>query len=1576
MEEEVKAEKSDGRKFRFLFVLEVALILALCVLVGFVIAGKAPWQQGETKILGVEATDVVDGVVKPGSHFLVKAENGSVETVRKAIYLEPAIDYEIVEKSAGSEYEIVPSSNLEDNIVLNIDAVSNEVIAYKWAFQTKKELSVTKVYPANGATYVAKNSVIEFTFSYPDVEDVESHFSINPKVDGKLTRNGRVWRFTPSSPLAENASYEITISAGLKYGEEIMKTDFRSSFSTYARANTSYNNNNLGLTLDNTYVFTESEAPVIPFTDVNAFNDSTKLTVYKFNNPDDYIKFVQEGKGEGEKVGDYTFRKVSENANEYYATRLAMLNNTLPTGYYVLRFMNASEQNTYTTNIQINNINAYALETERDVLVWTAKDGQLASDVDVKYKDKDYKTDGDGLLIIKDVSDFSEKINYLKIGGSNQPLVIAIENFENDLYPSGFIYTDRLLYKPTDTVRVWGYVPIKFFRDYPNRENFSVTFGTIKKNVTIDEDGYFSTKIDLENYKDSDINMTLEYNDSILARRSVAVEDYSLENYTYTIVSDKNYINSGENIKFKVKVEHVTGFPAVSKDIVVTYKNHDYYYTTNGAGEASVSIPTIREVTTVNNESNSHTEYLEIKSGGAEYNKYATGYRVTAFRNNMVFNSSKDDDKKELTFKAKVLDLSKNKKINSDSDLESSNYSGPATLRLYEKRVSRSIERYYYNEYRKENVPVYKISSVDTVIKEIPVEFKDGVLTYTYDTEYKDSEQNVYYAYFAKVFASDSTGRPAISYNLTYHQGNFLGEEATTPDDKYNAIYGTYMIDQPALNHQYYYYRFGLKDQSHDYNLGLKYGYASYRYSIGDVLKLGLYDGGGTNVQNNGKVLAVAIKENVVYTNVFSDDTLDVKFDQNLYPGVDIAGAYFMNGRFYRIAPYYYDYNHEDSELTVKITADKDSYQPGDMVKAKVVVERADGTRVDKARVNLSVVNEAIFNARNDNTSILTSIYENKKYKLYSMSTFFDYELLASDGGLGGADGGRADFGDTLYFGEKVLNNGEAEFEFKLNDSITSFRLTAVAVENGDVINAGAGKANVSSYLPLSLSTVMPKKVKNTDDVVLNATTIVASGDEISYEFRIDEIDKTKTMTSTAGKNVFSNFGKLEVGKYTVHIKGRDSAGNEDHMVHELEVVETAQEVAVKKTVEIENDSSITPVKNPIIVEIYDKNTKQYLTYLDHLKNNYTVRLDTQIAYYKSLEFSDKYYNEKSSTVKPDFKKYLTNSGLLKPLENAEGDYVLTALANFYAPEYFKLKASNFGLSINDNTSTLVKKLLVLASFKEPVLLELKAVQNAGGLDDEDNIILGLAFAMIGDYDSAKVIYEYAARDVGLNDLIAILATMINKNDATNQINNVMTEDSSADYLDFAIISFFINNETDLSKKNEVTIKTGAGEEKIEVTPLVVAKKVFYMDEISDLKFSTSSKELLTTYYYQGKLSELGEDFTTDIVASLEGNRTRNSNVTLVLDISKLDGKTRNGELNIALPSGLKLSGTFSGLDGLYMTRNNNEYFKLSLSERYTSNMIRIPLYVTAPGDYEIEPVVFINNGEYHISNSLTIDLK
>ena len=1565
------AKTNTHYKRNRVFAMTTALLVAgVFVFIGLFASGRIFGQASAIKILDVTPTDIDGGIIKNNTKFVVTAENGSIEKVRNAVYLEPAIDYQINEQVPGQQYEIVPSSALPDNMVLNIDSVSNEVIDYKWAFQTKKDLSVSKIYPANGANYVSENSVIEISFSYPDVDGLEDHFKITPSIGGTLEKLDRTWRFTPANSFASNTTYEITITKGLAYGEETMTEDFHSSFSTFAHVVASSGTKNEGITLDGVSTFTESEKPIVVFDsqDRDYFQNADHITIEKYATADDYISHLKGNQATGEEIGDYTFEKIIKQSSGGFTSSYTVLNQTLPTGYYTFHFKSSGNQNLYAADIEINNLAAYAFESQRDMVVWVAEDGELKSGINVKFKNKDYTTGSDGLLKVENISDYSGDLDYLKIGNTDQPLVLALTNYRNTLFPRGFIYTDRPLYKSTDTIKVWGYVPLKFFKDAPNRNGFSLAYDTIKQPVEVDENGFFNAEIVLENYKDCSESLELVYNDQEIAWRYIEVEDYSLENYIYEYVADKNYIKSGENINFKVKVSHVTGFPAANKDIVVTYDGHDYYGTTNGQGEASFSLPTSYQVAGLNSRSSYDTKDIEIKSGGADYNKYSNYTTIYIFKNSLDISYSSDKTAGTVTFEANNLDLSRQTKTYYGlQDLVSESFSGPATITFYEDKTTRWISYYQYNEYTKENEPVYRSDTTSNAIGSVAVDIVNGSVTYSYPDNMKDPEEDVRYTYYAVLSTTDADGRPAYSFNDYYYQNDYLGEEQNY-GYHWNAIEALDYNPFALYNNYYSLYRFGLKDRDYVGNDYIK------KYSVGDHLTLGLYDYAGENVKNSGTILAISYQESVINTNVFTSETLDLEFDRSMYPGANIVGAYFIDGKFHRVAPAYRDYDTEDSRLTIMIETDKESYSPGETVKAKVVATRPDGSRVN-GKINLSVVNEAIFNAYTDDTRLLESIYSNKTFPSYAVSTFRDYELEGG-GGLGSAGGGRADFGDTIFFGEKTLSNGEAEFEFKLNDSITSFRLTALVVENADIINAGVGTANISSYLPLSITTTMPKKVKNTDDLVLNARSIISSGNSIEYTFTVEELGQSQTATAAPGQMVNVNFGKLSVGSYTVTISARDSAGNEDKMVYPIEIIETAQEVAIKKTVNLSETAEITPSKNPVTVEVYNSDTLQYLDYLNFLENNRTVRLDTIVAYYKSLEYKNKYYNEESVVHAPSFDEYLAADGLLKPLINASGDYVLTALANYYAPDYFELKASNFGLDIADDSSTAIAKLMVLASLKEPVLLDLKAAVSIDDLSNEDLLNLALAFMMIGDYDSAKDIYGKLNLDEVRQDLLAVLSTSLDKANAAKLINGIISSSPASDYLDFAIIGFFESNEVDLSTKSKVEITVNNETERIDIAPLDIEKRVYYSNDLADLKFKSDDNNLLATYYYQGKISELDTDYVSDIAIGLNGSHAVGGTANLVIDISNLTGEARNGELNIALPSNLKFSATFSNVNGLYLVRNNNEYVKLSLSENYTDRYINIPLYVATPGNYEIEPVVFVHNGEYHLSNNLVVDFR
>ena len=125
--------------------------------------------------------------------FVVKTENGSLEELQKHLYLDPPLNYTI-EENKENEYSVIVN-DIPSNTLLNLNYVNNEVVDYKWAFQSTKDMVVTSIYPDNKATNVSNYTSIEINLSYADVTNLNPYFHITPEIEGTLSHIGKTWIF-------------------------------------------------------------------------------------------------------------------------------------------------------------------------------------------------------------------------------------------------------------------------------------------------------------------------------------------------------------------------------------------------------------------------------------------------------------------------------------------------------------------------------------------------------------------------------------------------------------------------------------------------------------------------------------------------------------------------------------------------------------------------------------------------------------------------------------------------------------------------------------------------------------------------------------------------------------------------------------------------------------------------------------------------------------------------------------------------------------------------------------------------------------------------------------------------------------------------------------------------------------------------------------------------------------------------------------------------------------------------------------------------------------------------------------
>ncbi len=1494
--------------------------------------------------------------------FVIETTAADEDIVRKHLFIEPSVNYDIKKINKG-KYEVT-LNNVESDSLVNISYVKNEVKNYSWAFQTTKDLKVTSIYPAAGSSAVSTSSTIEIVLSYPEVKDLPNHFEISPKVEGEFENFGNLWIFKPNQELKDKTTYTVTIKEGLKYGDYTLEEPFVSTFSTYNKVyipqegEEGPSRNYSATSIDGILTFKPSERPVVQYYTYMIEDYSIgKVKISKFNSADDFIKFLSK---------DKSYKLGSSNEVKFITEKNNVaLEEPLAEGYYIEEVYLEGGELFSKVPIQVNEISAYMLNTNDDMVIWAGSGTQLLENINVNYNGKNYKTDKNGLATIKNYLDDTKKMKYVKVGDKT-PLVIGASKDVVVSYPEAYIYTDRPLYKNTDTINIWGYIPLNLYKekvsDFDIR-NFTLKFVEEQIPLKINEDGTFNAKFELDNYMDDSSYVVLEYKNNFVASKGTIVANYTKQNYEYDVKYEKNFGKPGETLGIDIEVTHVSGIKVQNKQIIINYKGKNIKASTDSNGIAHYNVKL---------EYNSTEDYLydnyyspqsiTVKVDGSEYSENNFSMDVFVICKDRYIKETKyDKDTRTVTAVIDKINPNKYKGLvsyeNINELLTDGKASGTAELILYEEKIEREIVGKIYNKFTKEYVNDYHYSYSDNVIDTKKINY-NGTVEYKVDKEFKESTDDVGYIYYANVRAIVGDKQTEVnvwfnSYDYSERKDNYIYKS------NWQFSAGQY-VDEAYYLYEYYIDRDANKE----------------KFSIGENLGMSVKQYNQLPVSKDGKILRINLKNKVMETKILNgDEDFDVKFKESDYPGGGYTGAIFLDGKIYRLPVEYFDFNEKDKETKITIETDKKEYKPRDKVKAKIKVTDKDGKGI-KTAVNVSVVDKAVFNVIPDYTPIVSNIYSDMFYKAYTYASFRNYDMTLDNGGMGGtgsADGGRTKFSDTILFKSLETNaSGEVELEFELNDSITSFVITVHTANKDNYV--GVAKQEISSTLPLSLSVIEPKGLKSTDDVVISTSALGSTKSDIKFTFTID--DKKLEKTGKVGNTIYANFGPLAKGTHEVTIEASDGTSN-DKITFPFTVSDTHQEMAIKTTSDLKNLKNIKPTKNPIILEFYKSGFDKYINYLETLLEVNEDRLDTRVAYLKALELSNKYYGYDYPITINNMAKF-ESKGVLRYLENETPSEVVTALVNYYYPGIYKLEDKTFyeKLSKTTNANVAIDNLLVLASMRKPVLDEIDYI-NSLPLTDFSNTgkaKIALAYAFIGDYTKAKKVYKEVETNDDTRGILAIVSTFVDKGNATKKIDELYGKDNANRYLYFAMLSFFKNNETDLSKESTITVEYKNKKETIKIKGFMVKKLIINNKDLSELKINSTDDKDRVRFYYEGGLDEIAEDKkVTAIKTTMSSNLSVGNQASMKVDLSKMPQESFL--LKVYLPNSLRLSGYLENTKGIYLSSNQGEYLVFYVSKE-RQNTFDIPLYVSYPGKYKIEEVVAKIEDTYYISNSLDIDIK
>ena len=950
--------------------------------------------------------------------------------------------------------------------------------------------------------------------------------------------------------------------------------------------------------------------------------------------------------------------------------------------------------------------------------------------------------------------------------------------------------------------------------------------------------------------------------------------------------------------------------------------------------------------------------YMEVYNGDLEeYNDTVTTKDVELIYRYIYITVNNTGSNYELS----AYKLQKDKEMEVSYDLKElydEEYNTTVEIDLKESRNEKKVVKYELDKYTKTNKPVYDYVITENTQKITEINMKNGKMNYDINSlKMKDNTEVYSYTYTLIFKLQDRSGKEIEIKKIIYRDEK---------DVELGYSYGFFsnlgrLAYKQNLSYYYDIFRYFLKADVTNFN-------------IGDTAKFTLSESiankGNQEIDNNGKLLLISAQENILTTKITDKNEIEYKFEEKDFPGCKIISAYYYDGKFYRMPIYYYDFNEETRKVDIDIKSDKTEYKPGDEV--NLTIKTTNNNKPIKTFVNISVVNEAVFAVQEDSTEIVSTIYQDPEYPIYTYSSYFDFISKEPDGFGGGGGDTRGNFGDTAYFDTVYTDsNGVASVKFKLPDNVTTYRVT-VHSANEDVY-VGVNKIDITSKLDFFIQSTEPRNVKTTNDLVLNATSIASEQYDVKYQFTIEELNKTLEAEGTTNSITTVKFGKLDYGTYHVVIKGSGN-NQEDAITYPINIIESAQEVKKYTKININETSEIKPTKNPVVLEIYNRNMEKYIDYIDFIENTLTDRLDTQISYNEVQKIRTKYYGSSNNQVNINMTKYKDTQNYtdyLKNLENANTDIVLTALIQYYAKDY--ISGLNIDPFINDDNNLFEQYLLASANQKT-VLTDLLQLKEEKDIENYNKLLVTLSLEFLGDYQNAKDLYNQielnSEEKEEYKSITAIIETFINKDNSSKIIDELIANSPEDEYLRFAILSFFQNNETDISNEEEIKIIFSNVNETIKLNGMSVKTYIVNNKELDTIKFETNSNDIIVRYYYQTLLENIeSENVSEDISIKITGNLKKNSTIYLQINCNDTEAK----ELRIALPNSLRLANT-ENLKGYWIMNNAIDYISVYKQKGYSS--IKIPLIVTLDGNYKFENIVNNQNGIYHISNSLDLDIK
>lgn len=967
-----------------------------------------------------EDTSGVDG----NSTFTLKASEDLDETaVAENLKVSPEVELEVKKINEG-EYKIDPVQNLEGNKVYNFSIISTlkntETGAigteeYSWAYQIKDVFKIAGSLPADKAVSVPTDTGIEIYFSHEnfDFKNVNNYFEISPKTEGTFEHHQRALSFVPKDGLKTETIYTVTLKKGLPLNDsdQILAEDFVFMFETN-QLNPDYSYNYLNFTRDYYEIPTKQDVAL----EVWGESENQSVEVYKYKNLEQYEKTLKDmlsvpswclfaKRAYKHDISDLEFLgtyKTVRNALRY-ENFIYLPDSNFEPGYYLFQLI----QDSYTAQalVQVTDLANYINITLTDTLVWVndLATGNSAAGTTVEISGASYKTDADGIATFKTPDewkvDYSEsESSYIKITSQDgKTLITPIFPYaSNDLGAKFWktFTTDRSMYKPTDTIKFWGFVKPKISSVNNNDLKIKIlkSWDTFVKEipVTLQNNNIFKGEIDIKKYSPDYYYLILQQGDEEITRISFNVADYVKPAYNFTVEADKKAVFAGEKYAFNVKSTFFEGtsFPYLQFDYYDIDSGQNITGKTDINGKAAISYEAKKNYCTDRYCYDIRDHYFDVEARFAEETSIWSSADVRIFdsRINISAEQNVEDSTAKIDVTTNWIDLSK---LNNASEALFYDYIGKTASnrkvsgKITEITWNKIEEGQYYDFINKKTQKNYRYEEVRKPLP--PFEIitnSEGKASYSFKIE-----QEKYYE--VALNSDDDQGNTAHDNVFVY------GSSSRTQN------YDNYSIMILNGEKEKLYYSFDWPG----------YSPASY-FDINEKVKAAFVNGSvPLKESEKGKFLFQKLANGLQEYSVSKSPDYSFDFSKDDVPNVYVDGVWFNGEKYEDANESAVFYKKDLKNLNISLKPDKEKYKPGDYVTLEFKVEDIDG-HPSAAAVNINLVDEAFFKiAYGSLANPLNFIYS--AISTGVLNTYDSHDNPIAKAMTGGAEGGGCFTGDT-----------------------------------------------------------------------------------------------------------------------------------------------------------------------------------------------------------------------------------------------------------------------------------------------------------------------------------------------------------------------------------------------------------------------------------------------------------------------------------------------------------------------------------------------------------------------------------